>query len=93
MIGTQELLGSPTPVLALPAGVLPPAVLVLGVGNLLMGDEGVGVHILRQLEHEPSLPGVRLLAKRATTRICIRDRGSGSAHRNSTPAQTPQPRS
>jgi len=61
MIGTQELLGSPTPVLALPAGVLPPAVLVLGVGNLLMGDEGVGVHILRQLEHEPSLPGVRLL--------------------------------
>ena len=25
-------------------------VLVLGVGNLLMGDEGVGVHVLRLLE-------------------------------------------
>ena len=36
-------------------------VLVLGVGNLLMGDEGVGVHVLRQLEHEPDVPGARLL--------------------------------
>ncbi len=36
-------------------------VLVLGVGNLLMGDEGVGVHALRQLEGEPAVAGVRLL--------------------------------
>lgn len=36
-------------------------VLVLGVGNLLMGDEGVGVQILRRLEREPDIPGVRLL--------------------------------
>jgi hydrogenase maturation protease len=36
-------------------------VLVLGVGNLLMGDEGVGVHVLRRLEREEILPGVRLL--------------------------------
>lgn len=36
-------------------------VLVLGVGNLLMGDEGVGVHVLRQLEQGVSLNGVRLL--------------------------------
>lgn len=36
-------------------------VLVLGVGNLLMGDEGVGVHVLRRLEQETPLPGVRLL--------------------------------
>lgn len=36
-------------------------VLVLGVGNLLMGDEGVGVHVLRRLEREPLIPGVRLL--------------------------------
>ncbi|HTL68860.1 MAG TPA: hydrogenase maturation protease [Lacunisphaera sp.] len=36
-------------------------VLVLGVGNVLMGDEGVGIHILRTLEHEAALPGVRLL--------------------------------
>jgi len=37
------------------------SVLVLGVGNLLMGDEGAGVHVLRCLETEPSIPGVRLL--------------------------------
>jgi len=36
-------------------------VLVLGVGNLLMGDEGVGVHVLRLLEQETPSPGVRLL--------------------------------
>lgn len=41
----------------------PPAcrVLVLGVGNLLMGDEGVGVHVLRLLENELPIHGVRLL--------------------------------
>lgn len=36
-------------------------VLVLGVGNLLMGDEGVGVHVLRLLEKEAPPDGVRLL--------------------------------
>ena len=36
-------------------------ILVLGVGNLLMGDEGVGIHVLRQLEHEAPVAGVRLL--------------------------------
>lgn len=36
-------------------------VLILAVGNLLMGDEGVGVHILRSLENEPPVPGARLL--------------------------------
>jgi len=36
-------------------------VLVLAVGNLLMGDEGVGLHALRELERMPSVPGVRLL--------------------------------
>lgn len=36
-------------------------VLVLGVGNLLMGDEGVGIHLLRRLENETAIPGVRLL--------------------------------
>jgi hydrogenase maturation protease len=36
-------------------------VLVLGVGNLLMGDEGVGIHAVRALEAEPALTGVRLL--------------------------------
>jgi hydrogenase maturation protease len=33
-------------------GALPADVLVLGVGNLLVGDEGVGVHALRALETE-----------------------------------------
>ena len=37
------------------------SVLVLGVGNVLMGDEGVGVHAIRRLELEPRLEGVRLL--------------------------------
>ncbi|HVT74762.1 MAG TPA: hydrogenase maturation protease [Lacunisphaera sp.] len=44
-----------------PQGARGDRVLVLGVGNVLMGDEGVGIHILRALEHEAALPGVRLL--------------------------------
>ena len=36
-------------------------ILVLGVGNLLMGDEGVGVHVLRSLECRPIRTNVRLL--------------------------------
>ena len=36
-------------------------VLVIGVGNLLMGDEGVGVHVLRALEQAPTPAGVALL--------------------------------
>lgn len=36
-------------------------VLVLGIGNVLMGDEGAGVHALRMLELEEPIPGVRLL--------------------------------
>jgi hydrogenase maturation protease len=46
---------------AAPQGAAGDRVLVLGVGNLLMGDEGVGIHILRQLEHERPVDGVRLL--------------------------------
>jgi hydrogenase maturation protease len=29
---------------------------VLGVGNLIMSDEGVGVRVVQQLEHDPYLP-------------------------------------
>ena len=36
-------------------------VLILAVGNLLMGDEGVGVHALRALEREAPVPRTRLL--------------------------------
>jgi len=40
----------------------PEAILILGIGNVLMGDEGVGVHAIRYLEQEETFPGhVRLL--------------------------------
>ena len=35
--------------------------LVLGIGNVLMGDEGVGVHVIRLLEQEEFPAGVELL--------------------------------
>ena len=46
------------------------AVLVIGVGNLLMGDEGVGIHILRALEPGPVAPGVQLLTAVPAASIC-----------------------
>ena len=36
-------------------------VLVLGIGNLLMGDEGVGVHAAWQLQAQPLPPGVTVV--------------------------------
>jgi hydrogenase maturation protease len=36
-------------------------VLVLGIGNVLMGDEGVGVHVVRHLEKLEVPEGVELL--------------------------------
>ena len=46
-----------------PAGPEPSLrpVLVLGVGNVLLGDEGVGVHAVRRMEQEGWPPHVRLL--------------------------------
>ena len=38
-----------------------PRLLVLGIGNLLMGDEGVGVHAIRALEKERLPAGVEML--------------------------------
>ncbi|PSJ74063.1 hydrogenase maturation protease [Sphingobacteriales bacterium UPWRP_1] len=39
-----------------------PSVLVMGIGNYLMGDEGVGVHLAQLLEKENLLPeGVDVL--------------------------------
>jgi len=35
--------------------------LVLGIGNVLMGDEGVGVHVIHHLEKEETPDGVELL--------------------------------
>ncbi len=34
----------------------PPRVLVLGIGNLLLGDEGVGVAVIEHLQAEGGLP-------------------------------------
>lgn len=39
----------------------PPRVLIMGVGNVLMGDEGVGVHAVRLLEQEPWPAHVQLV--------------------------------
>lgn len=36
-------------------------VLVLGIGNVLMGDEGIGVHVIQRLEQSPAPDGVRYL--------------------------------
>ncbi len=36
-------------------------ILVLGIGNVLMGDEGVGVHVVRHLEKSSFPPHVILL--------------------------------
>lgn len=41
--------------------------LILGIGNVLMGDEGVGVHVVRRLERGPLPAGV----------VCL-DGGTGS---------------
>jgi hydrogenase maturation protease len=38
-----------------------PRVLILGIGNLLMGDEGVGVHAIRILEEQILPAGVELI--------------------------------
>jgi len=41
----------------------PPArdILMLGLGNILAGDEGVGIHVLNTLEKYPALNGVTLI--------------------------------
>lgn len=39
----------------------PGKLLVLGIGNVLMGDEGVGVHVVRHLEKAEFPDGVELL--------------------------------
>lgn len=36
-------------------------VLILGVGNVLMGDEGIGVHVARELATQPWPEGVQVL--------------------------------
>jgi hydrogenase maturation protease len=43
-----------------PEGAARP-VLVLGIGNVLLGDEGVGVHAVRRMEEEAWPPTVKIL--------------------------------
>lgn len=40
---------------------MPPRILIMGVGNVLLGDEGVGVHAVRLLEGRAWPPRVALL--------------------------------
>ena len=35
--------------------------LILGIGNLLMGDEGIGIHIVRRLQEKGELSGVDIV--------------------------------
>ncbi len=35
--------------------------LILGIGNYLMGDEGIGVHVANRLEREDGLDGVEVI--------------------------------
>lgn len=58
MIDSELALVSGTPPTS---GAGETSVLVVGVGNLLMGDEGVGIHVLRVLENDGPLNGVRFL--------------------------------
>lgn len=60
MIATLELMSAPVPQPS-EAPQPPGRVLLLGVGNWLMGDEGVGIHVVQQLETQPPLFGVRVL--------------------------------
>ncbi len=35
--------------------------LILGIGNILMGDEGIGIHIIRNLEEKKLIPNVDIV--------------------------------
>jgi hydrogenase maturation protease len=39
----------------------PSKTVVLGLGNILLGDEGVGVHVVEELRRAGGLPGVELV--------------------------------
>ncbi|HUB18962.1 MAG TPA: hydrogenase maturation protease, partial [Acidobacteriaceae bacterium] len=41
---------------------MPPAnTLILGLGNIILGDEGVGVHVVRAIEKHPMPTGVECI--------------------------------
>jgi hydrogenase maturation protease len=39
----------------------PRRTVVLGLGNILLGDEGIGVHVVEELQRSGGLPGVELV--------------------------------
>ncbi len=42
--------------------MIPPyPILILGIGNVLLKDEGIGVHVVRRLQHAPLPPGVEVV--------------------------------
>src|SRR4030042_222600 len=44
-----------------PAGNAPPGIVVIGIGNLLLKDEGIGIHALKALQESGLPPEVRLI--------------------------------
>lgn len=46
-------------------------VLVLGIGNLLMGDDGVGIHVLRALPPGPALPAGTTVVEGGTAGLAL----------------------
>ncbi len=40
---------------------VPDKILIMGVGNLIMGDEGVGIHVIKELEKMPMPDNIELL--------------------------------
>jgi len=53
MISDEQLRGG--------AGAPPRKVLILGVGNILLGDDGFGVHLINSLADTPFPPNVQIL--------------------------------
>ena len=35
--------------------------LIMGIGNLLLGDEGVGIHVIRQLQEDTELTDIEII--------------------------------
>ena len=63
----------------MPPGELPPpGVVILGVGNLLMGDEGLGVRLLQWLEQHRAFPPVVELLDGGTAGLALLPRLEGA---------------
>jgi len=56
-----EVLRGITPTKAAPSGNAAANILIMGIGNFLMSDEGVGIHAVRRLKHEEFPENVQIL--------------------------------